>query len=72
MSLKEIEDEVMKLDADERVLLSEKLLGSVSPDLVYKTEWIAEINRRVAEIREGSAKLVSSEDMFRKSLESLD
>lgn len=56
MSLKEIEDEVMKLDADERVLLSEKLLGSVPPDLVYKTEWIAEINRRVAEIRDGSAK----------------
>lgn len=72
MSIKELEAEMMKLDPDDRVILSEKLLGSVPAELVYEAEWIDEINRRVEEIRGGTARLVSTEDMLREALESLE
>jgi putative addiction module component (TIGR02574 family) len=72
VSIKDLEVEMMKLDPEDRVLLSEKLLGSVPPELVYESEWTDEINRRVEEIRNGTARLVSTEDMLREALESLE
>ena len=72
MSIRELEREMMKLDPDERVLLAERLLGSVPPTLLFEDAWSEEVNRRVAEIRDGTARLVSSEEMFRDALESLE
>jgi putative addiction module component (TIGR02574 family) len=71
MSIKELEAEAMKLDPEDRVRLGEKLLGSVPPTLDFEAEWAEEVDRRVAEVREGRAKLVSSEDMIREALDSL-
>lgn len=71
MSIKDLEAEVMKLDPEERVRLGEKLLGSVPLTLDFEDEWAEEIDRRVEEIRNGKAKLASSEEMFREALESL-
>lgn len=72
MSIKDLEAKAMKLDPEERVRLGEKLLGSVPPTLDFEDEWTEEVDRRVEEIRNGTAKLVSSEDMFRETLESLE
>jgi putative addiction module component (TIGR02574 family) len=71
VSIKELEAEAMKLEPEERVRLGEKLLGSVPSVLDFEAEWAEEADRRVAEVREGKAKLVSSEEMFREALDSL-
>jgi putative addiction module component (TIGR02574 family) len=72
MSIKELEAAAMKLSPEDRIRLAEKLLGSIRFTLEFEHEWGAEVNRRVAEIRTGRAKLVSSEEMFREALESLE
>lgn len=61
----------MKPNPDDRDFLSEKPLESDPAELVHEAEWIAEINKRVEEIREGSARLVSTEDMLREALDAL-
>lgn len=72
MSIDELEAEAMKLPPEERVRLGEKLLGSVPPTLDFEDEWAEETDRRVEEIESGAGKLVSSEEMFREALESLE
>ncbi|MFO7903729.1 MAG: addiction module protein [Pirellulaceae bacterium] len=72
MSIEQLEAEAMKLPAEERERLGEKLLGSVPATLDFEAEWAEEVDRRVAEIRSGAVKPVSSEDMFREALESLE
>lgn len=71
MSIKELEDAAMKLNPEDRLRLGEKLLGSVPLRLDFEAEWVEDVDRRVEEIRNGTAKLVSTEDMFREALESL-
>lgn len=71
MSIEELEREAMKLTPEERARLGERLLGSVPSSLEFELEWGAETDRRVREIREGRAPLVSSRDMFRDALDSL-
>lgn len=71
MSIEELEREAMKLKPEERVRLGAKLLGSVSSSLDFEDEWVEEVERRIAEIRNGTTRLVPSEKMFRDALDSL-
>lgn len=72
MSIEQLEAEVMKLSPEERERLGEKLLGSVPPSLDFEDEWAEEVDRRVKEIRSGEVKPVSSGEMFREVLKSLE
>ena len=69
MELKELDDEVMKLSIEERAALAERLILSV--DAPSETEnlrlWMEEAERRLKELREGAAKDVSAEEVFRRA-----
>lgn len=71
MSIQELEVEAMKLPPEERERLAEKLLSSVDADLAFESEWAAEADRRVEEVRSGLVKPVSGDEVFRRALERL-
>lgn len=64
----------LKLPDDERFLLANRLLESVEgerdPD--YEEAWAAEIARRVEEIENGTAEMLSWEEVRAKLREGLD
>jgi putative addiction module component (TIGR02574 family) len=60
-SLATIEAEALKLSAEERVLLADHLLASVSGDTGIEEEWAVDVERRLAEVDAG-APLVSLEN----------
>ena len=61
VSLAKIEAEALKLSAEERVRLADRLLASVSADPDIDEAWAEEIERRMAEVEAG-APLVPLED----------
>lgn len=69
MDLKELEHEVMQLSIEERSALAEKLILSI--DAPSEAEnlrlWVREAERRLKELREGTAEEVSSEEVFRRA-----
>ena len=66
MTLDELETEALKLDPVERVELAERLLGGADPTPPEEIErlWIAEAERRLAELREGRVQDVPAEEVF--------
>lgn len=53
------------LSAEERVQLAEELLATVqAPDAEIDAAWDEEIQRRLAEIDNGTAKLIPAEEVF--------
>jgi len=69
MSLKELETEVMKLGLEERAALAEKLLLSVDApsDTENLTLWVAEAERRLKELRNGTTAGVAVDEVFRRA-----
>jgi putative addiction module component (TIGR02574 family) len=69
MKLEELEIEVMKLGLEERAALAEKLILSL--DAPSEAEnlrlWIAEAERRLRELREGTATEVPAQEVFRRA-----
>ncbi len=69
MKLEELESEVMKLGLEERAALAEKLILSL--DAPSEAEnlrlWIAEAERRLKELREGTATEVPAQEVFRRA-----
>jgi putative addiction module component (TIGR02574 family) len=69
MKLEELEIEVMKLGLEERAALAEKLILSL--DAPSEAEnlrlWIAEAERRLKELREGTATEVPAQEVFRRA-----
>ena len=69
MKLEELEIEVMKLGLEERAALAEKLILSL--DAPSEAEnlrlWTAEAERRLRELREGTAMEVSAQEVFRRA-----
>ena len=57
-----LETEALKLTPEERVLLADHLLASVSAQDEVEEAWAAEIERRLSEIESGHAKLVPAEE----------
>lgn len=58
--LEMIEAEALKLDAEERARLADRLLASLSEEADVDEAWAAEVERRVAEIESGRAQFVSA------------
>ena len=69
MELKELENAVMQLSVSERAALAERLILSV--DAPSEAEnlhlWVREAERRLKELREGTAKEVPAEEVFRRA-----
>lgn len=69
MESEKLENEVMKLSIEERAALAEKLLLSL--DAPSEAEnlclWVAEAERRLKELREGTATEVPAEEVFRRA-----
>jgi putative addiction module component (TIGR02574 family) len=53
-SFAKIEAEALQLSAEERVLLADHLLASVSSDPDIEAAWAEEIDRRLAEVEAGA------------------
>ena len=66
MSLvEELSRKALSLSPEERVQLAEKLLATVQEvDTEVEATWDEEIKRRIAEIENGTAKLIPAEDVF--------
>ena len=56
--LEEVEAEALKLIAEERAHLADRLLASLSEDADLEEAWAIEVERRVADIESGRAHLV--------------
>ena len=73
MNQEELEAEVMKLDLEARARLAEKLILSL--DAPSEEEnlrlWVAEAERRLKKLREGQAREVPAEEVFRRARASL-
>ncbi|MDF0645469.1 MAG: addiction module protein [Nitrospira sp.] len=73
MNHKELEAEIMKLDLDARAQLAEKLILSL--DAPSEEEnlrlWIAEAERRLRDLREGRAKEIPANEVFRRVRQAL-
>lgn len=53
-----VEVQALKLTAEERVLLADRLIASVFDDHEIESAWEAEVERRVHEIESGRAALI--------------
>ena len=61
----ELSQKALELPAGERVLLAERLLATVHEvDPEVEAAWDVEIQRRLAEIDRGTAKLIPAEEVF--------
>ncbi|MBU1262909.1 addiction module protein [bacterium] len=62
-----IYDEVLDLPAEERFILIDKLLQSITPsNKSIEDAWIVESEKRLQEYREGKVQAILGEEVFRK------
>lgn len=65
--VEELSRRAKDLSPDERVQLAEEILATVhGMDEHVDAEWDAEIKRRIAEIEDGTARLIPAEEVFAK------
>jgi putative addiction module component (TIGR02574 family) len=57
-----VEAEALKLSAEERVRLADRLLASLSEDSEVEEAWAIEVERRVAEIERGRVRLIPAQE----------
>lgn len=71
--LKELTEEALRLPPDERVTLPESLLLTIDEahDQVVDEVIIAELERRLRDVREGKVKGISAEEALREVREAL-
>ena len=63
----ELSQKALELPTEERVLLAERLLATVHEvDPEVEAAWDVEIQRRLAEIDRGTAKLIPAGEVFAK------
>lgn len=63
--VEELSQRALELPPEERVRLAEKILATVHEvDAEVEAAWDQEIQRRLAEIDNGTAKLIPAEDVF--------
>jgi putative addiction module component (TIGR02574 family) len=69
MNTEQLEAEIMKLSLDARAKLAERIILSLdAPSDAENLElWIQEAERRLRDLREGKAKEVAAEDVFRRA-----
>ncbi|MEK9150112.1 MAG: addiction module protein [Candidatus Desantisbacteria bacterium] len=65
--LEKIYGEVLDLPAEERFILIDKLLQSITPsNKSIEDAWIVESEKRLQEYREGKVQAILGEEVFRK------
>jgi len=57
-------DQILGLPSRDRAALAAAVLDSLSEDAGYDAEWKAEVRRRLDEIEVGTARTISSEELF--------
>ncbi len=69
MNTEQLEAEIMKLDLDARAKLAERIILSLDApsDEENLQLWVQEAERRLKDLREGKAKEVAAEDVFRRA-----
>ena len=70
MKLKQIEDEALGLDEEERAELAQKLLLSLDTpsEKEIEDDWLLEAQRRARELDEGIVEPIPAEEVRRKAL----
>jgi putative addiction module component (TIGR02574 family) len=73
-TFEEVRAQAMALTPEERGHLAEELLDSVESDegIEWDDEYAAEIQRRVAEVRAGTAKMVSADEAIAAARRAID
>jgi len=65
MTIDELESALLKLPAEERARLAERLIASLEEESELEQVWYDEAERRLAELEAGSVREVPAEDVYR-------
>lgn len=65
-----VKDDALHLPLDDRSRLASRLLESLEEEDEVSSEWLEEIRRRAKSIDDGTAKLIPSEEVWKKVNES--
>mgnify|MGYP003462957616 CR=1 FL=1 len=73
MNDEQLEAAIMKLDLEARARLAEKLILSLDApsDEENLRLWVAEAERRLRDLREGRAKEIPAEEVFRRARQAI-
>lgn len=66
-----LEAEAMKLTAEERARLADRLIASLSEDAQIQEAWAVEVERRIAEIEAGRAPVVPVAEAIARARDAL-
>ena len=66
-----LEAEALKLTAEERARLADRLIASLSDDADVEEAWAAEVERRIAEIEAGRAEVVPAAEAIARARRTL-
>jgi len=69
--LEVLEAEALKLTAEERARLADRLIASLSEDAEVEEAWAAEVERRIAEIEAGRAQVVPAAEAIARARDAL-
>ncbi|MFL6291244.1 MAG: addiction module protein [Thermoanaerobaculia bacterium] len=62
-----VEAQALKLTAEERARLADRLLASLSEDHEIEEAWAAEIERRIEEVESGRAQLIPAAEAIARA-----
>ena len=62
-----LEAEALKLPAEDRARLADRLIASLSEDSEVEEAWAAEIERRIADVEAGRVRLVPAADAIARA-----
>lgn len=66
-----LECEAMKLTVEERARLADRLITSLSADTEIEEAWAAEVERRIAEIASGRARVTPAAEAITRARDAL-
>jgi len=66
-----LEAEALKLNAEERAHLADRLIASLSEDADVEEAWAAEVDRRIAEIEAGRSEVVPAAEAIARARHAL-
>jgi putative addiction module component (TIGR02574 family) len=66
-----LEAEVLKLAPEERARLADRLLASLCDDTEVEEAWAAEVDRRIAEIEAGRARVIPAAEAIARARDAL-
>jgi putative addiction module component (TIGR02574 family) len=66
-----LEAEALKLTAEERARLADRLIASLSEDAQIEEAWAVEVERRIAEIEAGRAPVIPAAEAIARARDAL-